>query len=265
MMEEIKQFLKSKGFKDKTIKTYSSIINKVITKLGREFTEEQLENLFTKLNLNPRTYNLYRAIMNFYTKKYLGYKLSFTKAKVDKSLPTFVTKEEFNDILKAIPNLKHKLGLALMYGTGLRVYEVCRLKKYNLDFNKLIIRIDKGKGGKDRQTIIHPKIVNQLEWFAKSTNKNNPYLFQTYKGHICERSFQEVLKKAIIKSNIQKKITLHDFRHSFAINLVNMGVDIEIVRNLLGHSSLRTTQIYLQCRTINLTQLAMSLGGDITK
>jgi len=257
--KEISQFLKSKGFKQKSINSYCFVLKRIFMYLGERFTGPQVEELFTKLNLKPRTYNQYRTIVNFYTKKYLGYDLQFTKAKVDKSLPTYVSKDEFNLVLKQIPNIKHKLGLCLIYGSGLRSHELVRLKKHNIYYDKLIIFIKQGKGGKDRQTIIHSKIVDWLERFAKNTKQDNPYLFQTYRGHISERSFQEVLKRAIKKAGLQKHFTLHDLRHSFAINLVNKGIDLEVVRQLLGHSSLRTTQIYLQCRTLNLTELALKL------
>ena len=257
MIEDIKQFLKSKGFKDKSIKTYISIINKVTTRLGEKFTGEQLEELFTKLNLRPRTYNLYRTIMNFYTKKYLNYEISFTKAKVDKSLPNYVTYKEFNKILKSIINIKHKIGISLMYGAGFRVYEVCRIKKHDIDFDKYIIWIREGKGGKDRQTIIPRTIISKLEMYSKLLNKDDKYLFPTYRGHISERSFQEVLKRSIKKAQLTKKIGCHDLRHSFAINLLNKKIDIEEVRKMLGHSSLRTTQIYLQCKSENLKEIAM--------
>lgn len=252
-INEIEQFLKSKGFKQRTIKTYSSIIKKVLERLGEEFTEQELENLFTKLNLKPRTYNLYRTVMNFYTKKYLGYGLTFTKAKVDKSLPNYVTPKEFFTVLRHIKNFKHKIGISLPYHSGLRISEVCRLRKHNLDFDNQIIWIRKGKGGGDRKTIIPTKFLYYLELYCKTVRD---YLFPTYRGYISERSFEELLKEAIKKSGIAKKFTLHDLRHSFAINLVNKGVDIEEVRKMLGHSKLTTTQIYLQCKNQNLTTIA---------
>ena len=255
-IDEIRAFLKSKGFKQKSIKTYSSIIEKVIRRIGEDFTEEQLENLLTTFKLSPRSYNLYRTVMNFYTKKYLNYELKFTKAKVDKSLPTYVSIPEFNLLMKHLYNLKHKLGLCMMYCCGIRIYEVVRLKIHNIDFNKRVILI-KGKGGKHRHTIIPKAILNNLELFHNSINNKNPYLFQSYRNHLSERSFQEVLKRTIRKAGLTKKFTLHDLRHSFAINLLDKGIDIELVRKLLGHSSLRTTQIYLQCRTYDLTKLAM--------
>jgi integrase len=107
-------------FKDKSIKAYCYVLSKVFHRIGMEFKAEDVENLFTQLNISPRTYNQYRTIINFYTTKYLNYSLAFTKAKVDKSLPTFVTREEFNKVILTIPNLKHRLGFCLMYGSGLR-------------------------------------------------------------------------------------------------------------------------------------------------
>jgi len=256
-LNEIEKFLKSKGFKKKSLNTYTSIINKVLIKLGKNFKEEELEQLFTELDLKPRSYNLYRSVMNFYTKQYLGYELSFTKAKVDKSLPTFVSQEEFNQFLSIINNPKHKLGFKLMYQCGLRVYELCRIKKHNIYFDKYSMLIADAKGGKHRLTFIPKSIIGELKSFLESTEKDNPYLFQTYRGHISERSFQERLKKAIKDSNLTKEFTCHSLRHSFAINLVNKQVDIEFVRKRLGHSCLKTTQIYLQCKTDNLMEIAM--------
>ena len=196
-------------------------------------------------------------MLNFYTQKYLGFPLKFTKAKVNKSLPTYVNKEELKAVLDTIPNLKHKLGFALMYGSGLRIYEVCRIKRHDIRLDSQTLMVKEGKGGKDRITIIPTITANALEiYLNKIKNNPNPYLFSTYRGHISERSFQERLKKAIKDSKISKYFTSHDLRHSFAINLLNKKVDIENVRKLLGHSSLRTTQIYLQCQTTDLTALA---------
>src|SRR3990167_4809423 len=255
-MQEIKSFLKSKGQKEKTIKTYCSVIGRTLRNLPEKFNQEDVEKAFERMNLNPSTYNLYRTIFNFYTTKYKGFSLSFTKAKVNKSLPTYVTREELKVILNTIPNLKHKIGIALAYGSGLRVYEICRVKKHDINLDSQTLLVKEGKGGKDRISILPTKTAHALESFIKTTNKENPYLFQTYRGHISERSFQERLNKAIRDSKISKKFGMHDLRHSFAINLLNKKVDIETVRKLLGHSSLRTTQIYLQCQTTDLTALA---------
>jgi integrase/recombinase XerD len=264
-MQEIKQFLKSKGMTEKTIKTYTSILFDVFNKIGRNFTEQQAEYYLTFKNLSPRSYNLFRAVINFYTKQYLNYQLKFSKSKVPHSLPTYVTKDEINSIIFLTPNIKHKLGLALMYSSGLRSYELVRLKKHDFDFNNYNVRIKEGKGKKDRDTILKISLVTPIKNFMLSLKQDNPYFFQTYRGHISERSFQEVLKRGIARAGIQKNITLHSLRHSFAINCLDSGIDIEDVRRMLGHSSLKTTQIYLQCKTTKLKEIALRLNQNITQ
>lgn len=148
-MQQLKQFLKSKGFTPSTVKTYCSILSKVFIKLGRRFTEDQVENLLAYMDLSPRTYNLYRNVINFYTTKELGFSLSFTKAKVPKSMPIYVTRKEINKIILLTQNIKHKLQLAFMYSSGLRVCEVVKLKKHNFDLDNFEITIRNGKGRKD--------------------------------------------------------------------------------------------------------------------
>ena len=259
----MQQFLKSKGMKEKTINTYVSIINKVTKAIGNEFTQKQLEDYLATLDLKSSSYNLYRAVMNFYTEKELGYKITFSKAKKNKFLPIEVNKIEFNNFLKVIPNIKHRLGFRLMYESGLRVNEVVNVKTHDFDFNKLTIRV-RGKGNKDRYSIVPKELSQELKKFIANkkgyifTNQNNGKKLTT-------KTFQERLKKAREQSKIEKEFTCHSLRHGFAINLVNQGIDLEIVRRLLGHSSIRTTQIYLQCRTINLTKIAEVVGVDSPK
>jgi len=256
----MQQFLKSKGMKEKTIKTYISIINKVTNELGKDFTQKKLEDYLATLKLKPSSYNLYRAVMNFYTEKELGYKITFSKAKKNQFLPIEVNKVEFYNFLKVIPNMKHRLGFRLMYESGLRINEVINVKAFDLDYNKLTIRI-RGKGNKDRYSIVPRDLAQELRKFTKNKKK---YIFtnQNNGKKLTTKTFQERLKKARKDAKIQKEFTCHSLRHGFAINLVNKGIDIEIVRRLLGHSSIKTTQIYLQCRTINLTKIAEVSGNS---
>src|SRR3990167_11484653 len=98
-MQQIKSFLKSKGQKEKTIKTYCSVIGRTLKNLPENFNQEDVEKSFELMNLNPSTYNLYRTIFNFYTTKYRGFSLSFTKAKVNKPLPTYVSRDELKAVI----------------------------------------------------------------------------------------------------------------------------------------------------------------------
>jgi len=263
-LDEIKQFLKSKGMTERTIKTYSSILSKVIHQLGMNFTEDQVENFLAYTDISPRTYNLYRAVINFYTTKELGYSLKFKKAKVPNSMPVYVTKDEINKIILLTRNIKHKLQLALMYSSGLRTYEIVRLKKYNFDLENFEINIRKGKGNKDRKTIIKPSLASALKRYLSSIDDNG-YLFPSGDSHIVERTTQEILKHGKRLAEITRGFGCHDLRHSFAINCLEAGITIEDVRKYLGHSSLRTTQIYLQCMRSNSKVNAMKLESNITK
>lgn len=255
IITEISQFLKSKGRKTKS---YCSVLGTTLSALGLKFTEKDVEEYLTYRNLAPNTYNNYKTIINFYTKKYLSYELTFTKAKVEKKLPTYVSKEEIKKVISTIPNIKHRLWYAIMYGSGTRVEETAKLKMHNIYCNKLTMMVE-GKGNKHRWTIINPITAKALQKFIKKVeakNSKNPYLFQSGKGHISIRSIQERLSQAIKDSEITKHFTCHSLRHSFAINFLNKTNDLDRLRLLLGHSNISTTQIYTQCRTTDLTALA---------
>jgi integrase len=252
----LNQFLKSKGFTDSTIKTYDSVLERVFAKIGKKFTEKQAEDLLTELNLSPRAYNLYRSVMNFYTKNVLGYELKFTKAKVDYRLATIITEKEFYSMLKTISNFRHKLILSIMYRCGLRISEVCRLKKDDIDLEKYRLFVRQGKGKKDRITVIPKSLAYYLSIYIK---KVNDYLFPTYNGHICTRSVENILKEAVRKSGIKKKIIPHDLRKNFAINAERNGVKVTEIQKFLGHKKLTTTQGYLDCVQDDLTDVAMKL------
>jgi len=263
-IKEVAAFLKSKGYTKRTVKTYCSILRTAFHKLGLNFTEGEVEHYLAYRNLAPRSYNLNRAVINFYTEKYLGYSLKFTKAKVPKTLPKYVSRAEINRIIFHKKNIKHKLELSLMYSSGLRTCEVIRLKKHNFDLQNFTITIRQGKGKKDRQTIIKPSLIPALKKYLSRLD-NNDYLFPSGNTHIAGRTVQEVLKAGKRKAEIKRKFGCHDLRHSFAANCLDAGIDIEDLRKMLGHTKLSTTQIYLQCRKGNLKQAAMKLEGNITK
>ena len=256
ILDKINQLLKSKGFTDDSIKSYTRCIARFTDKLGNKFEHKDIKKEFEKSEYAPRTHNNYKTIMNFFCKEYLNFEIKFSKAKVPESLPTYVSKEDMFRILVTIPNRKHKLWYGLMYGSGLRVSEVAKLKKHNVYPERFAIFVEAGKGKKDRWTLMRPRLSNVITKYIKESDENNPYMFPTYRGHISIRSIQERLKKAIIDAKLHKKFGCHDLRHSFAINFLDKLNDIDILKELLGHKKITTTQIYSKCRTINITQLA---------
>lgn len=166
--------------------------------------------------------------------------------KKQKTLPTVLSKEECKLLFSVPRSLKHKFLLAFAYAGGLRMSELRYLKISDIDFHRKQIHIRQGKGKKDRYVILSDFILSR---FQKYMDEVQPkvYLFEgqntgTVMG---ERSIQYVINEALKKTPIQKKVSMHTLRHSFATHLLEDGVDLYSIQHLLGHSDIKTTIIYL--------------------
>ncbi|XEC97295.1 tyrosine-type recombinase/integrase [Paenibacillus tarimensis] len=148
-------------------------------------------------------------------------------------------------ILKAIHNLKHKAILYLTYSSGLRVGEVVRLKLQDIDQGRKTLYIRQGKGRKDRLTLLSDTAFKVVQDYLKE-EKPGVWLFpgQTEGRHLTERSVQKVFEQALVSSGVKKKVSVHSLRHSFATHLLEGGIDIRYIQELLGHQSSRTTERY---------------------
>jgi site-specific recombinase XerD len=166
--------------------------------------------------------------------------------KKKETLPTVLSKEECKQLFAAPRSLKHKFLLAFAYGGGLRMNELRMLKLVDIDLNRKQVHIRQGKGKKDRYVILADFLVDRFE---KYRNEVNPlvYLFegQTTGEVMGERSIQYVINEAVKKTGIQKAVSMHTLRHSFATHLLEDGVDIYSIQRLLGHADIRTTIVYL--------------------
>ncbi len=166
--------------------------------------------------------------------------------KKQKTLPTVLSKEECKLLFSAPRSLKHKFLLAFANAGGLRMSELSYLKISDIDFHRKQIHIRQGKGKKDRYVFLSDFILSR---FQKYMDEVQPkvYLFEgqntgTVMG---ERSIQYVINEALKKTPIQKKVSMHTLRHSFATHLLEDGVDLYSIQHLLGHSDIKTTIIYL--------------------
>ena len=167
-----------------------------------------------------------------------------------KRLPEVLTKEETIAILKQIRNPKHRLLIETIYGCGLRVSEAAKLKKYDLRFNEGIILIKSAKGNKDRIVTLPKTTGVKLNAYIETRADNNPYMFDSNRGgHITIKTIQFILKKALKKTGIQKKAHVHTLRHSYATHLLEQGTDLRIIQRLLGHTNIKTTEIYTHVST----------------
>jgi site-specific recombinase XerD len=178
--------------------------------------------------------------------------------KKKQTLPVVLSKDECKALFKAPRTLKHRFLLAFAYSAGLRMNELRLLKIADVDVNRKQIHVRQGKGKKDRYVVLSKIIAEKLPLYLNEV-KPKVYLFEglTPSEPMGQRSIQYVINEALPKTSIQKAVSMHTLRHSFATHLLEDGIDIYSIQKLLGHSHIQTTIIYLHIAQVK-PQLAHS-------
>ncbi|NNF15017.1 MAG: tyrosine-type recombinase/integrase [Gemmatimonadetes bacterium] len=171
--------------------------------------------------------------------------LAIPRPRKETRLPTVLSPAEVAGMLAKTRNVKHRAILMLLYSAGLRVGEVVRLRPEELDIDRGLVRVRQGKGAKDRQTLLARRAVEAVERYMESY-PTGPWLFPGARPdrHLTTRSVQRVVKRSAKAAGIQKRVTTHTLRHSFATHLLEGGTNLRVIQELLGHTSARTTQVY---------------------
>ncbi len=178
------------------------------------------------------------------------------RPKRERKIPAVLTKEEVIKLFDATPTKKSKLMLQFIYACGFRISELINLKVDDLDFNEMIGHVRKAKGKKDRIFNIPKFLAKKLEKQCKKQQENNQeFLFTGPKGRLTDRNLQKIVRIVAKKTGINKKVSPHTLRHSFATHLLENGVDIRKIQELLGHADLSTTQIYTHISTEELKKI----------
>jgi site-specific recombinase XerD len=175
----------------------------------------------------------------------------------DKRLPMVLSKTEIKKILASEKNLKHRLLLMMVYASGLRVSEVVCLKRRDIDIERKTVMIKSAKGRKDRYSILSDTVINSLKDYfltgqiATRYQMDTRYQIDTWvfpgsspEKHLSIRSAQYIFEHSMNKAGITKSASIHSLRHTFATHLLEGGTDIRYIQELLGHSSIRTTERY---------------------
>ncbi|MDH3280801.1 MAG: site-specific integrase [Gammaproteobacteria bacterium] len=181
-------------------------------------------------------------------------------------LPVVLSPEEVTRLLDAAPNLKAKAALAVAYGTGLRASEVVHLKVGDIDRERGVIRVEQGKGRKDRYAMLSPALRALLRaWWrdgrAKGKMLPGGWLFPGMNpvNPMTTRQLNRICHAAVDAAELDKRVSLHTLRHSFATHLLEQGVDIRVIQVLLGHKKLETTALYSQVATRTLRDVVSPL------
>ena len=185
---------------------------------------------------------------------------------VPRKLPTVLSTEEITRIIDAASNLKYKAALAIAYAAGLRSSEIVHLKVSDIDSERMIIHVSQGKGDKDRYALLSPELIKILQqwWlsaYAQGKISRSGWLFPGKKQDVpmTTRQLNRVCHSAVTKAGIDKRVSMHTFRHSFATHLLEQRVDIRVIQVLLGHKKLETTALYSQVATATLQEVKSPL------
>ncbi len=261
---KFEKWLLSRRYSNSTIKTYTKALRvflsffeaKSITSITNKdivvFTNAYILKKNLSSSYQNQTINAIKLYFNIIQDKKIDI-VAIERPKIEKRLPNVLSKSEVKAILTVLQNKKHRAMLSLLYSCGLRRSELLNLKLNDIDTKRNIVRIIQGKGKKDRIVPLSPKIVLLLRDYYKMY-KPKDYLFegQKPKSKYSETSLSMVLKRAVSKAKINKSVTLHWLRHSYATHLLENGTDLRYIQELLGHSSSRTTEIYTHVSTKNL-------------
>ena len=169
----------------------------------------------------------------------------FVRMKVPETLPVVLSQDEVAALFRHIGILKHRAVLMLCYGSGLRISEAVALKAEHIDSSRMLIRVEHGKGGKDRYTVLSRNLLNLLRQYWK-LQRPTDYLFPGSEAgtHVQPGTIQEICRDACRMAGIEKRVTPHTLRHSFATHLLENGTDTRAIQVLLGHSRIDTTARY---------------------
>jgi len=255
-MFRLAQEMRIRNFSPKTIQAYlyynkelSRFASKDVREIDRQDIRDYIDCLFN-LGKSSSTVNLAINAFKFYYegvlhRKFFMPKTGIRRPKSEKKLPVVLNKEEVVAMINSLDNIKHKLVIQILFGSGLRVSEVVDLKINDIDFIRKIITIRQGKGAKDRITIVSDKTLGDI---GKYLLEYQPlvFLFESHRAgeKLSARSAQKVVAEAAKLAGVNPEVSAHSLRHSFATHLLESGTDIRYIQELLGHARLETTQIY---------------------
>lgn len=272
---QMKMDLELKGFSPKTQDAYIAHAKRFVKyfmkspiDMGEAEIKEYLYYLISERKLSSSYINTtYSALKFLYetTLKRQWDMKSIPRTKKAKRLPIVLSKDEVKRIINVTTNLKHKTILATTYAAGLRVSEAAHLKVTDIDSSNMQIRIEQGKGKKDRYTLLSKKNLEILREYYKLYHPTT-YLFPggQYDKSIDTRTIQRIFEKAKKKAAIKKAVTVHSLRHSFATHLLEAGTDIYHIQQLLGHSNVKTTSIYIHLTNHQALKLESPLDSLIS-
>lgn len=279
-MELIKQFnqtIEIQCYSQLTIKSYNFHIRKFLCYYHNDLKQENIEKhlyyLKSKKNYSAESLNIAKAALVYFFNNILKKEITIElpRIKRKKSLPRPVDREVIMELIKHTSNLKHRTLIELLYSSGIRPFEAIKLKWIDLDLINNNVRINEGKGKKDRISLLSNFVIPHLMDLKQSKPNNNDFVFYSQarpQNHISKKTLQKILENASRKAKLDFIVTPYQLRHSFATHSLEDGTDIRHLQVLMGHSSTKTTEMYTKVTKQKLLQLTSPLDNinlDLTQ
>jgi integrase/recombinase XerD len=177
-----------------------------------------------------------------------------------KHLPPVLNAQQVTGVLSAVKSLKYRAMLMALYAAGLRISEACRLRVADIDSQRMTLRVQDGKGGKDRYTVLAPRLLQVLrEYWKEERPKDWLFPGHTKEGHLSPQAVRTVFKLALRQAGVPGNYTPHALRHSFATHLLDAGTELVVIQALLGHRCLKTTALYTRVSMKNIQRVVSPL------
>jgi integrase/recombinase XerD len=255
LVEGFIDHMKAIRYSENTIQTYSQCLqlflrfhdSKSIDDLVIEDLNDFNKNYILKYNYSASFQNQLINSLKLFFQNYNGAKFELQDLERPfsaKSLPVILSLKEVERLINQLVNLKHRTMIAVIYSCGLRRGELINLRVNDIDSERMLIHIKGGKGKKDRMVPLSEKTLIMLRNYAKAYKPNDLIFTGESGGFYSGSSLQKVFKRAKVQAKINKPVTLHTLRHSYATHLLEAGVNLRYIQEILGHSSPKTTEIY---------------------
>jgi site-specific recombinase XerD len=270
-LDRFRQALTLKRYSPRTIQSYSNAVRTAIREMGMTSPDQLTDQAFeayvlskVQTGISASWQRMIIASVALFAELVLERRLRVDhlySSRHASTLPNVLSKQDVKALFDVTLNIKHKAILMTIYSGGLRLSELTGLRLRDVDSKRMVITIRQGKGKKDREVMLSEALLPVLRSYVKE-HEPKEFLFEGQAGGpYSPRSVQQVLKQALRQAGIRQQASVHTLRHSFATHLLEAGTDIRYIQDFLGHSNIKTTEIYTHVTTVSKSQIRSPLDS----